>query len=101
MRGGVTLCSDVCGVVWSTPASWAAKIAASAWTPSDVSPPPLISADSAPMQPAVDNRGATMAPLVDPGRARTICIWLVLKAAAAALSADRGTVGSLAGTCGL
>lgn len=58
----------------TTAASCAAKMAASAWMVSEVSPPLLISADNAPMQPSAVRIGATMAPLEPPGRDSTICI---------------------------
>jgi len=74
------------------PASCAAKIVASAWTLADISPPSRISADSAPMQPSTDSSGATTAPLEEPGRETTICSWPERYAAAAALSAERGTL---------
>ena len=74
-------------------------MAASAWTLSDDSPPPRISAESAPMQPSVDSSGATTAPFDSPGRASTICIWPVRYAAAAALSAERRILDMRAITC--
>ena len=49
--------------------------------------------ESAPMQPSGPRSGATTAPAADPGRDSTICSVPLRYAAAAALSADRGTVG--------
>ena len=88
-------------MVPTTDARWAAKIVASAWTLSDASPPPRISADSAPMQPSGARIGTTIAPLDEPARARTICSWPVRYAVDAALSPDRKTVGMRAMICGL
>src|SRR5262245_14250215 len=58
----------------STVARCAATIVESACTLSDASPPPWISAESAPMQPSAARIGATSAPGLPPGRASTICI---------------------------
>src|SRR5439155_22083528 len=79
----------------------AAKIEASAWTPSDVSPPLRISADRAPMQPSAERIGATTAPLEPLGREGTICSTPERYAAAAALLAERGTGGTRAIISGL
>ena len=69
-------------------------MAARACTLSDPSPPPRISAESAPIHPCASRMGATIAPFAPPGRDRTIWTSPERYAAAAALFAVRGTVGS-------
>src|SRR4029077_8459477 len=64
--------SDSTGISGRTQPSCAAMMLATACTPSEVSPPPWISAENAPTQPSARRIGATTAPR-KPGRDGTIC----------------------------
>src|ERR1051325_12248561 len=74
---------DSTGASGKTHPSCAATMAATACTPSEISPPSWISAERAPTQPSARRIGATTAPR-KPGRDETICISPVRYAAAAA-----------------